>query len=456
MHGALQVVADHVARHRGSSTRTGEGCGAAYRDVPRRPERETGRARAPRPSGCDGATPTIVGHPTRRTDRRADRCDAHSSPGSPGRTARTWPSSCSARATRSTGSSAGRRASTAHHIDHLHEHPDTAERLHLHYGDLADAVGLTNLVRSIAPHEVYNLAAQSHVAVSFEIPDYTGDVTGLGAIRLLEALRAAGIDARYYQASSSEMFGNDAAAAGRGHAASTPAAPTRAAKVYAHHCHGELPRGLRDVHVQRHPLQPREPAPRRELRDPQDHPGRRPHQGRACSPSSCLGNLDARRDWGYAPEYVEAHVAHAPARRPGRLRGRHRRLATRCATSASSRSRHAGLDWSDHVKTNARYERPSEVPDLIGDPSKAARVLGWEPSVRTPDAGGDHGRRRRAAGRRGAARPGLRPGLTAPARRSAASHAPRPRRRGRRSPGGRRPAGRGRGLAGARPRVPRG
>jgi GDPmannose 4,6-dehydratase len=268
-----------------------------------------------------------------------------------------------------------------HHIDHLHERPETAERLHLHYGDLADAVGLTNLVRSIVPNEVYNLAAQSHVAVSFEIPDYTGDVTGLGAIRLLEALRAAGTDARYYQASSSEMYGNTPPPQDET-TVFHPRSPYAAAKVYAHHCSVNY-REAYGMFTCNGILFNHE-SPRRGENFVTRKITRAVARIKAGVQSELvLGNLDARRDWGYAPEYVEAMWRMLQHDDPGDYvvaTGDSYSVRDFCELAFG----HVGLDWTDHVKTDVRYERPSEVPDLIGDPSKAARVLGWEPSVRTP------------------------------------------------------------------------
>ena len=161
----------------------------------------------------------------------------------------------------------------------------TGVRLFTHYGDLADSVSLTQLLYELQPDEIYHLGAQSHVRVSFDIPEYTVDVTGAGTLRLLEAIRESGVTARFYQASSSEMFGVRAAAADRDHAVPS-AQPLRGRQGGRVLGHGQLPRGVRHVRRQRHPLQPRVAPPRRDLRDAQDHPRRWRASRRACRTSS--------------------------------------------------------------------------------------------------------------------------------------------------------------------------
>ena len=153
-------------------------------------------------------------------------------------------------------------------------------RLFLHYGDLTDASSLAAIVGEVKPDEIYNLGAQSHVRVSFDIPEYTGDVTALGAVRLLEAIRERGVRCRFYQACSSELFGKVVETPQSETTPFHPRSPYAAAKAYAYYVTLKLPRGVRHLRVQRHPLQPREPAPRRDLRHPQDHPRGRPHQAR--------------------------------------------------------------------------------------------------------------------------------------------------------------------------------
>ena len=209
-------------------------------------------------------------------------------------------------------------------IDHLYHDPhEPGVRLFTHYGDLTDAVALTKLIYELQPDEIYHLGAQSHVRVSFDIPEYTFDVTAAGTLRLLEAMREAGVAARFYQASSSEMFG----AAPPPQSESTPfhpRSPYAVAKVAALLGDRQLPRGLRPVRRQRDPLQPRVAAPRRDLRHPQDHAGRRADQGRPA------GEAVPRQPRGEARLGLRARlrrgdVADAAGRRAGRLRARHRR-----------------------------------------------------------------------------------------------------------------------------------
>jgi GDP-mannose 4,6-dehydratase len=165
-------------------------------------------------------------------------------------------------------------------VDHLYEdlHKSGA-RFFLHYADLSDASSLAWLLADLRPDEVYNLGAQSHVKVSFEVPEYTGDVVAMGTLRLLEAIRRTGIRCRFYQASSSEMFGSTPPPQNE---ASTfhPRSPYACAKVFAHHHYGELPGELRPACLLRHPVQPRIAPPRRDVRDPQDHPRRGPYHAR--------------------------------------------------------------------------------------------------------------------------------------------------------------------------------
>ncbi len=159
-------------------------------------------------------------------------------------------------------------------------------RLHLVYGDLNDASSLNKLLKVVRPDEIYNLGAQSHVKVSFDVPEYTAEVTGVGAVRLLEAMRELGLEARFYQASSSELFGKAQEIPQTETTPFYPRSPYAAAKAYAFYITAQLPRGVRDVRRQRHPVQPRVAAPRRDLRDPQDHPRRRRASSTACRTSS--------------------------------------------------------------------------------------------------------------------------------------------------------------------------
>ncbi len=275
-----------------------------------------------------------------------------------------------------------RRASTFNtdRIDHLYADPhEEGARLRLIYGDLADGSSLNKMIRTIEPDEIYNLGAQSHVRVSFDIPEYTAEVTGLGAIRLLEGIRETGLTPRFYQASSSELFGNTTEAPQNERTKFYPRSPYAAAKAYAYYmtvnyreayglyaCNGilfnhesprrgetfvtrKITRGLASI---KHGRQ-------REL---------------------FLGNLEARRDWGYAGDYVEAMWLMMQQPEPDDYV---------IATGETHTVRefldeafgYAGLDWREFVKKDPHYLRPAEVDRLQGDASKARERLGWKPRV---------------------------------------------------------------------------
>ncbi|QIX25487.1 GDP-mannose 4,6-dehydratase [Nocardioides sp. JQ2195] len=266
-----------------------------------------------------------------------------------------------------------RRASTLNRsrIDHLHEHP----RLTLHYGDLTDGVSLVNLIHEIEPHEVYNLGAQSHVKVSFEMPEYTASTDAVGTLRLLEAIRAAGIDCRFYQASTSEMFGATPPPQSEA-SAFYPRSPYGAAKLYSHWVTVNY-REAYDLFAVSGILFNHE-SPRRG----ESFVTRKITLGVAAIKLGVqdhldLGNLDAIRDWGYAPEYVEGMWRMLQHDEPDDYV-----LATGVGTSVrefcAAAFSHAGLDWEEHVTHDSRYERPTEVDALIGDASKAQSVLGWK------------------------------------------------------------------------------
>ncbi|HCK79570.1 MAG TPA: GDP-mannose 4,6-dehydratase [Actinobacteria bacterium] len=277
-----------------------------------------------------------------------------------------------------------RRASTfnTQRIDHLYTDPHESGRLHLHYADLTDGSRLTTLLARIEPNEVYNLAAQSHVRVSFDEPEYTGDVTGIGATRLLEALRITGVPARYYQASSSEMFGATPPPQNE----STPfypRSPYGAAKLYAYW----MTRNYREAYglFAVNGILFNHESPRRGETFVTRKITRAVAAIKAGRQSEVyLGNLEAVRDWGYAPEYVEAMWLMLQADSPDDFV-----VATGTAYSVRDfvqfAFEHAGLDWQDFVKYDERYERPTEVDALIGDPSHAGEVLGWRPTVLTPE-----------------------------------------------------------------------
>ncbi|TNM44143.1 GDP-mannose 4,6-dehydratase [Nocardioides albidus] len=255
-------------------------------------------------------------------------------------------------------------------IDHIVD-----PRLHLHYGDLTDGVSLVNLVRLIEPTEVYNLGAQSHVKVSFEMPEYTASTDAVGTLRLLEAIRASGIDCRFYQASTSEMFGSTPppqSETTRFH----PRSPYGAAKVYSHWVTVNY-REAYDLFAVSGILFNHE-SPRRG----ESFVTRKITLGVASiklgiTDHLVLGNLDAVRDWGYAKEYVEGMWQMLQHDEPQDYV-----LATGIGTTVRHfcdyAFGHAGLDWQDHVRYDASYERPSEVDALIGDASKAHDVLGWK------------------------------------------------------------------------------
>jgi GDPmannose 4,6-dehydratase len=275
-----------------------------------------------------------------------------------------------------------RRASTFNtgRIDHLYRDPHVNDvRLFLHYGDIADSTNLIKLLYRLQPDEIYHLAAQSHVRVSFDIPEYTADVTALGTIRILEAIRETGVRSRFYQASSSEMFGKVQEIPQRETTPFYPRSPYAAAKLHAYWatvnyresyglfaCNGilfnhESPR-RGETFVTRK-ITRAVAAIKAGLQD-----------------TLYLGNLDARRDWGYAAEYVEAMWLMLQQETPDDYvvaTGETHSVREFLAAAFS----HAGLEWQRHVEINQRYFRPAEVDLLIGDASKAKRQLGWQPKI---------------------------------------------------------------------------
>ncbi|GAA2594688.1 GDP-mannose 4,6-dehydratase [Streptomyces axinellae] len=268
-------------------------------------------------------------------------------------------------------------------IDHLYEDPHQRERsLVLHHADLADGVALVNLLRDLRPDEVYNLGAQSHVRVSFDSPLYTGDVTGMGTLRLLEAIRASGIDTRIYQASSSEMFG--AAPPPQNEATGFhPRSPYGCAKVFSYWSTVNY-REAYDLFAVNGILFNHE-SPRRGETFVTRKITRAVARIRAgLQEHLYLGNLDAVRDWGYAPEYVEAMWLMLQRDVPDDYvvaTGTAATVRDFLAAAFSS----AGLDWTAHVRFDAKYERPSEVDALIGDAARAEERLGWKPRVMWPE-----------------------------------------------------------------------
>ena len=251
----------------------------------------------------------------------------------------------------------------------------------LHYGDLADSANLVKLVYEVAPDEVYHLGAQSHVRVSFDIPEYTHDITALGTVRLLEAIRQSGlVRTRVYQASSSEMYGRTTVAPQDESTPFAPVSPYGVAKVAAYWTAVNYRDAYR-MHVSNGILFNHE-SPRRGETFVTRKVSRAVAAIRAgLEQHVWLGNLDARRDWGYAPEYVEAMwriVQHDAPDDYVVATGETRSVRELCERAFA----HAGLDWREHVRIDERYRRPNEIDRLQGDAAKARRVLGWEPRVR--------------------------------------------------------------------------
>jgi GDPmannose 4,6-dehydratase len=276
-----------------------------------------------------------------------------------------------------------RRASTFNtaRIDHLYQDPHVnGVRLFLHYGDLADSVNLTKLLYELQPDEVYNLGAQSHVRVSFDIPEYTADVTGVGTIRILEAIRESGVKPRFYQASSSEMYGKVQEVPQTETTPFWPRSPYGCAKMFGYWATVNY-RESYGLFASNGILFNHE-SPRRG----ETFVTRKISRAVAAiklglQKDLYLGNMDAKRDWGYAPEYVEGMWRMLQADQPDDYV-----LATNETHTVQEFVEvafgHAGLDWKEFVKYDARYERPAEVDLLIGDPAKAKKQLGWEPKVR--------------------------------------------------------------------------
>jgi GDPmannose 4,6-dehydratase len=262
-------------------------------------------------------------------------------------------------------------------IDHLRPFEQGAnQRLFLHYGDLADSVALVKLLYGLQPDEVYNLAAQSHVRVSFDIPEYTADITGVGAARLLEAIIESGIGkkVRYYQASSSEMFGKVQAVPQTETTPFYPRSPYACAKAFAHY----LTVNYRESYglFAASGILFNHESPRRGenfVTRKITVAAARIKQG--LQKELHLGNLDSKRDWGFAPEYVEGMWRMLQADQPDDyVLATNETYTIRDFLDAAFQ--HLGLDWQDHVKFDSRFLRPSEVDLLIGDYSKAKKQLG--------------------------------------------------------------------------------
>ena len=279
-----------------------------------------------------------------------------------------------------------RRASTFNtsRIDHLYADPHiNGVRMFLHYGDLADSVNLVKLLYELKPEEIYHLGAQSHVRVSFDIPEYTSDVTGVGTIRILEAIREVGLRSRFYQASSSEMFGKAQTVPQNEKTPFWPRSPYGVAKVFSYwatvnyrESYGlQASNGILFNHE----------SPRRG----ETFVTRKISRAVAAIKQGLqkelfLGNLEAKRDWGYAPEYVEAmwRILQQDSGDDFVIATGETHTVRELAEAAFA---HVDLDWKKYVKHDLRYERPAEVDLLIGDASKAKKILGWEPKVRFKD-----------------------------------------------------------------------
>jgi GDPmannose 4,6-dehydratase len=270
-----------------------------------------------------------------------------------------------------------RRASTfnTERIDHIYQDPhEPNPKLHLHYGDLLDGVGVTNLVREVEPHEIYNLAAQSHVMVSFTMPQYTAQVDAVGTVALLEAIRATKRDIKFYQASTSELYGSTPPPQNE-ESKFRPRSPYAAAKLMAYWSTVNY-REAFGLHATNGILFNHE-SPRRGETFVTRKITRAVAAIKAGKQTKLyLGNLDAIRDWGYAKEYVESMWLMLQKRESSDYV-----VATGVGATVRDFARvsfaHAGLDWEKYVEIDEKYERPTEVDALIGDPSKAKSELGW-------------------------------------------------------------------------------
>lgn len=267
-------------------------------------------------------------------------------------------------------------------IDHLYSDPHEKKTdLHLHYGDISDGSRLAKLVHDIQPDEVYNLAAQSHVRVSFDEPEHTADTTGTGTVRLLEAVRQQGSDARFYQASSSELFGATPPPQSE-ETPFYPRSPYGAAKLYSYW----ITRNYREAYgmFAVNGILFNHESPRRG----ETFVTRKITRAVAAIKAGhqdylYMGNLDAIRDWGYAAEYVEGMWRMLQVDEPEDfVLATGRDYTVRDFLSIAFG--HAGLNWEDHVRFDERYLRPTEVDALVGDPSKALEKLGWAATVHTP------------------------------------------------------------------------
>jgi len=268
-------------------------------------------------------------------------------------------------------------------IDHIYRDPHYDEtRLFLHYGDLTDSVALVKLLYELRPDEIYNLAAQSHVRVSFDVPESTGDIVGLGTQRILEAVRESQLigKVRFYQASSSEMFGKVQEVPQKETTPFWPRSPYACAKVYAHWLTVNY-RESYGLHASSGILFNHESPRRGETFVTRKITRAATRIKLGLQESLYLGNLDAKRDWGYAKDYVEMMWMMLQQDTPDDyVVATGETHSVREFVEATFGA--LDLDWEKHVKYDKRYERPAEVELLIGDPSKAREKLGWEPRVK--------------------------------------------------------------------------
>ena len=261
-------------------------------------------------------------------------------------------------------------------LDDIYQEAHTDHRsLFLHYGDLGDSSSLVNLVREVQPDEIYNLGAQSHVKVSFEVPEYTGDVTGLGTIRLLEAVRASKLETRVYQASTSELYGSTPPPQSED-TPFHPRSPYGVAKIYSYWATVNY-REAYDLFTANGILFNHESPRRGETFVTRKITRAVARIAAGVQSKLYLGNLDAIRDWGYAPEYVEGMWRMLQADEPGDYV-----LATGVGATVkefvTAAFQAVGMDWEPYVEVDPNYYRPSEVDYLLGDPTKAEKVLGWK------------------------------------------------------------------------------
>lgn len=259
---------------------------------------------------------------------------------------------------------------------------ESGVRFFMHYGDLSDSGSLINLIRNLEPDEIYHLGAQSHVKVSFEIPEYTAEATGVGTIRMLEAIRASGVETRFYQASSSEMFGS-ATPPQNEETPFHPRSPYGVAKVFAYWAAVNY-REAHGLFATNGILFNHESERRGETFVTRKITRAVARIKAGLQEKLYIGNLDAKRDWGYAPEYVEAMWRILQQDEPEDFviaTGEAHTVREFCQLAFDR----VGLDWEQYVEVDPRYYRPAEVDYLLGDASKAKRLLGWEPQTRFAD-----------------------------------------------------------------------